>query len=175
MYRSFTLLVSLMLLGGFAFSVDIAEVRKLYKEAPDNEEKAEKLYNMLSGESKLTPLLLAYKGATKAILAKHVFMVNKKYSYAKDGIQTLHRAVELEGSNIEIRYLRFTIEYHLPSFLGLSKDLDEDKNAFVKHMGKRTEHLISSELFKEMARFMIDSGKCTEEEKRKIREEANIK
>ena len=152
-------------------AADITEIRKLYKEAPDNEDKAKELWKKLAEEENLSPLLLAYKGATRAILAKHTWMPPKKYSYAKEGIRFLHEAVKKEGENIEIRYLRFTIEYHLPSFLGLSKDQEEDKQAFLNYMTKRKSYSIQESYFKEMAGFFIQSGKCSEDEIKTIQSE----
>lgn len=156
-------------------AADIAEIRKLYKEAPNNEDKAKELWKELTEEENLSPLLLAYKGATRAILAKHTWAPPKKYSYAKEGIRLLHEAVKQEQENIEIRYLRFTIEYHLPSFLGLSKNQEEDKRAFLNYMAKRKNYSIQENYFKEMAAFFIQSGECTEDEIKLIQSEAALK
>lgn len=152
--------------------MELYEVRKQYVESTLKEETAKKLLESLSKESALPPVMLAYKGATQAVMAKYATLPSKKYSLAKKGLAMLEQAIAIDPDNIEIRYLRFTIQENVPSFLGLSKDLKNDKIVIVKNASRRKEFKVDDPFFKEIARFLIDSDECSEEEIAQLKKEA---
>jgi hypothetical protein len=157
-----------------SFGISLDEVRKQYVQAANNETSARALLKSLTNETNLTPVLLAYKGATRAVMAKHVGGVGKKYSLAKEGMAMLNEAVSKEPTNIEIRYLRFTVQDNVPSFLGLSGDLKSDKNAIIEHMVNRKKYQVDDSYFKDMVKFLIASDECSDEEVNKLKLEAKI-
>lgn len=155
-----------------AQTMELSEVRKQYVESALREEAARDLLKSLSQESALSPVLLAYKGATQALMAKYATLPGKKYSLAKKGLAFLEQAIAIDPENIEIRYLRFTIQENVPSFLGLSKDLKNDKIVILKNAARRKEFKVDDPFFKEIARFLIDSDECSEEEIAQLKKEA---
>lgn len=157
-----------------AQSISLEEVRKQYVQAANNESSARALLKSLNNETSLSPVMLAYKGATRAIMAKYIGGVGKKYSLAKEGMQMLNQAVEKEPSNIEIRYLRFTVQDNVPSFLGLSGDLKSDKNAIIEHMVNRKKYQVDDIYFKDIVKFLIASEECSDAEVSKLKLEAKI-
>lgn len=69
----------------------------------------------------------------------------------------MQRAIDMDKENLEIRFMRFSIEFYTPSFLGFSKDLAQDKKEIVKHYQNGNFGLADRELVKNVAKFMIDS------------------
>lgn len=158
----------------FAQNIALEEVRRKFVEGASNKPAAENLFKNLSKEEALTPVLLAYKGASQAVMAKHVRGVGKKYSLAKKGMKVLHEAVSRDPDNIEIRFLRFSVQENVPSFLGLSGDRKSDKNVILENLSRRNEYQIDDEFFNEIVNFLIQSGECTEEEIGKLKKEAKV-
>lgn len=158
----------------FAQNISLEEVRMQFIEGANNGTTAENLFHRLSAEDALIPVLLAYKGAIQAVMAKHVKGVRKKYSLAKKGMKVLHDAVAHDPDNIEIRFLRFSVQENMPSFLGLSRDREQDKNSILMNLPKREEYQIDDTFFKEIVNFLIQSKECSQEEIRILKKETNI-
>lgn len=159
--------------SSFAQDLSLPDIRKQYVQGAENEETAEKLLKALKAAD--TPVTLAYKGAAQAVMAKYATLPSKKYSLAKKGLEMIDNAIAKDPENIEIRYLRFTIQENVPGFLGLSGDMDKDKAVIVKNVSKRKEYQIDDAFLKEMVLFMIDSEECSDEEIEKLKQEAKLK
>lgn len=75
-------------------------------------------------------LLLGYKGAVELGMARHDPNVFKKMGYFNDGKKNMEKSIENDPENIELRFLRLTIQTYLPAFLGYDGSKEGDK-AFV--------------------------------------------
>ncbi len=103
------------------------QIRKLFYEAVESEEKLEELENFFNKNFTdkafiYHPILLAYTGAIDALKAKHAFNPFTKFSRVLSSLNTLERAVNREPNNLEIRFIRFSILHNLPGFLGYGKE-----------------------------------------------------
>ena len=106
----------------------ISRVRALYATAGHEESTCKKLINYLNVPSKPNNALFeAYKGAATIIMAKHAFNPVKKLGYFNTGKKILEKAVQTDPQNIEIRFLRFTIQTNAPSFLGYNDNIRADE------------------------------------------------
>jgi hypothetical protein len=79
-------------------------------------------------------LLLGYKGAVELGMARHDPNVFKKMSYFNEGKGNLEASIENDPNNIELRFLRLTIQTHLPTFLGYSGDKESDKKFVLDNL-----------------------------------------
>jgi len=75
-------------------------------------------------------LLLGYKGAVEMGVGRHHPNVFKKMGFFNDGKEKLEQSIENEPKNLELRFLRLTIQTNLPTFLGYAENKESDK-AFV--------------------------------------------
>jgi hypothetical protein len=75
-------------------------------------------------------LLLGYKGAVELGMARHHPNVIKKMGFFSNGKDYLEESIKNAPESIELRFLRLTIQTHLPAFLGYSSEKEIDK-AFV--------------------------------------------
>ncbi len=157
----------ILLLVGFsipaAFSYDINKIRKDYVDAVTNEKTATRLYGELQSIKNPSPLILAYLGASDAIRAKHSWNPVNKLGFLKKGCKTLDQAVSLSPNQLEIRFLRFSLEHYLPDFLGYSKHLEEDRKKLISLAGQKETVVkqIDPSILKNIVKFLIDSKRCT--------------
>jgi hypothetical protein len=78
--------------------------------------------------------LLAYKGAIAASYANHIKQRDKKLYTFKEGRTSLEQAISNDSSNVEIRFLRLTIQSNCPKVLGYNKQITNDKNFIKTHL-----------------------------------------
>ena len=82
---------------------------------------------MLSEANEDNALLLGYKGAAQMMMAKHVINPLSKMSHFSKGKKAFSKAIEDQPSNVELRFLRFSVQSETPEFLGYKDNLEEDK------------------------------------------------
>lgn len=140
---------------------DLYEIRRMYSQASKNSRLANQLYQILSELSTADPLLTAYKAAALALKAKNAWDVFSKMFYINEASQLFAQAVKAADENIEIRFLRFSVQSNIPAFLGLSGQLEEDKNMMLKHIATAE---LPVELKQAIAKFLSASDKCSQEE-----------
>ncbi|MEI5986017.1 MULTISPECIES: hypothetical protein [Sphingobacterium] len=80
-----------------------------------------------------TNLEKAYAGYYHCIWAKHAFNPMAKLSSFKKGRKLLDEAAEKEPKSVEIRLLRYAIQYNSPSFLGYKSSLTKDLEYVKQH------------------------------------------
>jgi hypothetical protein len=123
--------------GIFSLLSSISDVRNTYKEAINNSDKADVLVSITEGQ-KSGALMRAYYGTGLALQAKHSWSPSTKLSKAKSASGELNAAVNASASDLEIRFLRFSFEANLPSFLNLATHLETDKKWLLAN--KNTNH-----------------------------------
>jgi hypothetical protein len=114
-------------------TVDIASVRSMFQQAASDEVACKKMIRVLAPYDEKKPLLLGYKGSGTMMMAKHVFSPFSKLSYFKKGKQMLESAINTDDKNFELRFLRFTAQTNIPSFLGYDSDIQKDKEFILNH------------------------------------------
>lgn len=141
------------------------EIRDLYERAPVNESAYKKLNNMLETAKLDDELLEGYKGATAMIGAEHVFNPITKLSRFNRGKKILEKAVRNDLNNLELRYLRLTIQTNLPKLLGYSNAIQTDKQLIIKNL----EATKDIDLKNRVIDYLMSSNICSADELRKIR------
>ena len=114
-------------------------------------------------------MILGYTAATEALMAKVTWNPYSKFSYLFKSKETFKKAIDKNSSNVEIRFLRFAVEHHLPKYLGLSKNMQSDKEVIMKEMDSNSVMQMNDEMLKYTMRFLIESNQCTDEELVKIK------
>jgi hypothetical protein len=133
------LLVILFLFAGSVMAQvpTIKDVRLMAHKATKSEEGCVKLINLLSPYNENNnPLLMGYRGASTMVMAKHVFNPFSKFSYFKKGKNILESAIKADNLNIELRFLRFTIQNNVPGFLNYGSHKKSDKLFLSKYVSE---------------------------------------
>ena len=138
-----------------------ATLRHHYELAAADKAAGEKFYQLLAGYKDHDALVLGYKAASEAIRARDASMFNK-LTYVQDAARTFEQAVGLDPQNPEIRFLRFSVESNLPAFLGLSKHVEEDKEALLSAALSHPKSGLDAEAFRTVRSFLVDRGHVSE-------------
>ncbi|MGB7784946.1 MAG: hypothetical protein WBL27_02495 [Salinimicrobium sp.] len=120
------LFLILSLFSGILQAPSISEVRQLYMQSAEDKAAAKKLLEF-SEENEDSALLLGYKAVAEMMMAKHVFNPLSKMSHFSKGKKDFARALDAEPENVEIRFLRFSVQSETPDFLGYKENLEQDK------------------------------------------------
>jgi len=111
-----------------------------------------------------TPTVKAYQAVSEAMLAQVVWNPFTKLSQVSKYNKQMEMAITDDADNIEIRFLRLAIEYNLPSFLGMSKHLDEDVMKIVEGLSMMSQMQINPMFGRYIFYFLKETDLCTEKQ-----------
>lgn len=136
-----------------------AKIRDSISQAFDNEETCRLLFNEYTAIPNPDWLLKGYIGGLHIARSKHASGLFDKNSYLKKGAKMLEEAIKKSPENIELLFLRLTIQLNLPAITGYKKNIQSDKD-FVLNNFKQA----IPELQKNIRHFVMYSGFFTGEE-----------
>jgi hypothetical protein len=116
-------------------------VRANYYKLASDKELCEKMIVELTETKRNSATHLAYLGALQAIWANHVFNPISKLGTFKKGKKNIEQAIKKEPDNVELRFIRLSVQKNVPSFLGYKSNINEDTK-FIKEK----HHQIDSEV-----------------------------
>ncbi len=157
------LLIGLLFING-NHSYTSIQVRELYHKGIENENSAKLLKDYFEMNQPGEPLLLGYKGANLMVLAKFGFSPREKFNHFVNGKVILEKAIELAPANLELTYLRYTIQVKAPSFLQYNKALQYDRMALINS----AKMIKDTDLKKRIVSFLLIAGNLTSQEKDKL-------
>ena len=97
----------------------------------------------------------------KARYAINPYIKLKDFNKGKTWIET---AIKRDTAEVEMRFLRFTIQTNLPSFLKYNSSIMADKNFLLIHFSSLIDHQLKENIY----RYLSGSEYCTEEEIKKL-------
>ncbi|QSE97824.1 hypothetical protein [Fulvivirga lutea] len=162
-----------LILIGFLFSLSpsysqvkptIAEIREELFYTDFDLEKCYAFYNKLAVLQQETPTIAAYEAAAKALVAKHSWNPITKINSIREAMKMLTSAVDLDKTNLEIRFLRLYIENSLPEYLGMKDNLEEDKQVILKNIQWLDTSDLNADIIKYILNYMSSAVTCTSEE-----------
>lgn len=111
-------------------AIDLNYIRNNYEKAVYSETLCRALIEELSvSESK--PIYIAYLGAFQSIWATHTSNPFNKLNTFNKGKSNIEQAVKAEPNNVEIRFIRYSIQIKTPLLLNYNGNTVEDKK-FIK-------------------------------------------
>lgn len=158
--------------SAYSQKTDVLEIRKAMLRAIKSPKVADSLYLILQTINKKPPLVLGYVGALQALKAKDSWNPYKKVKMLASSHKTMEQAVNASPNDMEIRFLRFSIQFYLPGFLGLSKDMANDKNMLIQQLKQKHYGSADKDYIKNIIKFMLDSKQCTAQENTFLREQS---
>jgi len=160
-------LVFMMVSNFFSMSdVEVATLRKLYYEAAENKTAVKKLSALLAKvNDNSDAILIGYRGATEMMEAKYAFNPVTKLSRFNKGKNYLEKAIKKEPKQVELRFIRFSIQTNLPSFLGYNDHIKIDKDALINSVVKIDDKQLKNNIID----YLIISKQCNQEEIKKLK------
>lgn len=154
--------VFLFVLSINLLSIDINTVRSAYKDAAEDKTKVESFSKLLTNVSKKDDaILIAYKGASIALLAKEEKKIKDKKNLFVEGVSYVEYAVEKSPNNIEVRFIRLGIQENTPKILKYKTNIEEDKLFILKQF----KDISSSNLRNHIKDYILQSKAFSDEEK----------
>lgn len=142
----------------------LSSLRKLYSEAAVKKESFDAFKTLLNKSTENTALLNGYRGCALMIEANYVVNPITKLNYFNKGKEILEKAIKEDTENVELRYLRFTIQSKAPGILGYSSNLKSDKEFLLKKIKTITDVTLKNNVIS----FLKSSDELTETEKKKL-------
>lgn len=124
---------TVLLMNVFFKNSDLNEVRTSYSKAVLDNKLCKKMIEELELSKEKSVIDLAYLGAYQTIWANHVFNPLSKLATFRKGKNNIELAISKEPENVEMRYIRFSVQKNAPSFLRYNSHLKEDKDFLVKN------------------------------------------
>lgn len=155
----------------FAIAVhanSLDEIRSKFRLAVENPEVTESLSTQLRRIQNPDALTLAYIASLDALKAKHNWNPTQKLAFMDSFENKITKAVNAMPNNIEIRFLRYSIQSNTPSILGYSKNVKEDRQIILAAFNQKVIVNSNKKLFVEIYQFLIDENSLSTIEKTKI-------
>jgi hypothetical protein len=165
------LLVTLLIfiqMGTLEFNdPDLSNLRALYYQAAEDKTAANKLSQLLADVNEQSAaILIGYKGASQMMEAKYAFNPITKLSRFNKGKTYIEKAIKKDPQHVELRFLRFSLQTNLPSFLGYGDSVAADKKFLLNAISTR----IDAKLKQNIVNYLLTSKECTKEELKKLRD-----
>lgn len=119
-------IIIVMLSVNISNGQNIEKIRRLYLQSSNNDAKLDSLNYWLSSYNQTNNLMSAYYGVNLILKSKYLKNPFKKIKYFEKGREILEDAIIKEPDNIELIFLRYTVQKNTPSILMYKKDIEED-------------------------------------------------
>lgn len=134
MRRSLLILLLICMAVVKSTALDLLELRNLYYSASESRSMAAAFFSVLEKkDAKSEPVLLGYKGMAYMLQAKFGWNPIERYRYFNEGRELLDQAIAKAPSNVELRFLRLTVQSNVPEYLGYSDELEADHGVITQH------------------------------------------
>ncbi|WP_242928545.1 hypothetical protein [Pontibacter vulgaris] len=147
----------------------ITDLREHYLMASKSSENARRFNDHMYKYKESNPVILAYRAASEATMAKHAWNPYQKMKHINKAAELFDEAVKRDSHNPEIRFLRFTMEHYVPRYLNMSAHLEEDKKYIIDSLRAHPRSGFSTEWARILRDFMLQKDHSTEAEKKLIR------
>ena len=142
-------IVFVLFFGMFSFAQDLNLLRKNLPLAVDEKKICEQMMNLLLKNAK-TSVEISYLGVYQTIWANHVINPISKLSTFKKGTKNIDLAIKQQPNDVEIRFIRHSVQKNAPQFLGYSGALKADESFL-----KSNYHQVESTTLKEMIKNLL--------------------
>lgn len=127
----------LFVLPAFQSGAQLDEIRALFA-ISSVDEAANKLLlsKTKTADLKKDPVLYGYHGAALMTMANHYTWPSTKLNYFNRGKKKLEKAVNYDLRNVELRFIRYSVQRGAPMMLGYYGNMESDKAFILKNIKK---------------------------------------
>jgi len=124
---------------------EIEDVRLLFHRAGSSQKVCVELIELLEPyNEKNNALFFGYKAGATMLMAKHSLNPFSKLTYFKKGKLMLENAIQFDQRNVELRFLRYTIQTNVPSFLNYSHNKENDKVFLLQSLNRVNDQMLKN-------------------------------
>ena len=128
-------------------SLDLNAVRSDFNKGVKDEILCEKYLKILEEQAD-DPTERGYAAAFHMFMAKHTSNPFKKMNFFKLGKNKLEQELASDPNNVELRFIRLSIQYHIPKYLGYHDDINDDKDFIVNNLYKLSDEFVKEQIYK---------------------------
>lgn len=150
-------------------SYQIDDLRKTYYQATKDKKTYEQLAQHLARYKGNDALVQGFQAGIQGVGAKYAIGFYSKLKHVRNATHAFEKVIKKDPHNPEVRFLRYTIEYHIPRYLLMSGHLQEDKKIVFNGLLNYPHSGIDTEVFKLMREYFLRGDHSTEEEKKQLR------
>ncbi|MEO8886247.1 MAG: hypothetical protein ABI367_09310 [Mucilaginibacter sp.] len=141
------------------------QLRHQLLQAVNSSKTTDSLYSSLNATPNKSPLLVGYMATLQALQAKHTWNPYTKIKQISNAEKTFGKAIAADPHSLELRFMRFSVEYHLPGFLGLSKNMEADKQEIFLQLNNKQQVIADRDLVVGVINFLLETNTHTAAEK----------
>ncbi len=146
------------------------ELRQRFYAAADDQEAAQAFFDELElVDEPISPLTLGYKGMASLLRARDSLWPHLKFHHFVRGRELLERAIARAPENVELRFLRYTVQLNAPVFLNYRMNLEQDKAQLLTAVVQNDASNIDADLRDRILEFMLLSEDCTSDERAQLK------
>lgn len=142
--------------------LSLPQLRELYLAAVESKEQSDKFMQYMNSAKHDDALLHAYYASAQALVSKHLSGPSEKLKYLRLADKSFEEAIQKNPNDAEVRFLRFSVQLHLPRFLGYSDDMKTDIETMLQYIPRTQSLQDYPEWKKTVIDFMLDSDECSE-------------
>ena len=142
--------------------ISLEQIRDNYYKAYEDENQVEFFWEYMKRLQSSNTTIEGYRSLSLIFMAKEGWNPVTKYAYFKTGKNKLDSVIGADKENVELRFLRYTVQRNAPEFLGYNENLTEDKNKILDQY----KQLNDVDLKVRMAAYMRNDEGLTENERR---------
>ncbi|MCE2772567.1 MAG: hypothetical protein LW750_03885 [Bacteroidetes bacterium] len=158
----------LVLLNG---SVNMQKLRSLYEKASLEEASCKEVIRLTEKSTpEKDPVNYCYLGAAQTISAQYAGNPYTKLQLFNSGKSKIEHAANLQPKNVEIAYLRFTVQCGAPAFLNYSSAMTNDKTVILDNLENVFRVQKDFDLFYRIVRFLEKNKNVTPTEKQRLQQ-----
>jgi len=157
-------MLGVFIIFGFISNTNDSELliaRDYYQKGKDDSKAAENLKTFTETKTS-KPIFKAYNGVSYLLMAKHHWNPYRKMEYVNKGLEIINQAIIANPTEIESRFLRFTVEENLPTIISFTSHIQADKTYILANL-KATHSFYTT-----MKGYLKTSKTLTEAEKKKL-------
>jgi hypothetical protein len=133
-------------------------LRQQVMRAVNSSKTTDSLYNILNAMPNKSALITGYIGTLQALKAKHHWNPYYKIKNVKDAQKVFAKAIATDPHNMEIRFLRFSVDYKLPKLLGFTKNMEADKDEIIAQLTQKNYSADNKDLVITIIKFLLEAN-----------------
>ena len=113
----------------------LGQVRDLYRQADASKKQSESFHVLLKDVSMADgPTLMGYKAASEALLSKYAQGIKNKKEEFDVAVSQLEKIIKNNPENIELYFIRLSIQENAPKILKYHNNINEDKSFILSNI-----------------------------------------
>lgn len=139
--KQFFFIISVMMFFYCNSQTNIKEIRETFILASNNSNDCEKLEEITKYNHVEEPVVYSYHLSAKILKSKYMINPFKKYSVFQSSSKKLDSVVIQNPNSVEIRFLRYLIQFNAPKVLGYYDFLESDYMFIIDNISSENLHL----------------------------------